>query len=88
MKKNYSDSLVKSDIRVNHKQLRKAARAAMDAYSQKEGYKLASKLVRPLFTDQELAVSCGKGIRKIKGYIRPTLDSQRQVLRGLYQVRY
>lgn len=77
--------LKKSNIMVNHRQLRKAIRAASDASNDRAGYKLASKVVPLLFTDQELAVSCGQHIRAKKGDCRPSLDPQLlNVLRGLY----
>ncbi|KAH3840794.1 hypothetical protein DPMN_114250 [Dreissena polymorpha] len=69
-----------------------ATRAAMDVDSQKAGYKLASKLVRLLFTDKELAASCGQGIRKIRysSYFRqPTSrSSQRSVSSSILKNQY
>lgn len=77
--------LAKHDVKVHHKLLRKATRAANNASTDRAGYKLASKLVCLLFSDQELAVSCGQGMRIKKGDVRPSLDSDRlEVLRSNY----
>ncbi|XP_060581131.1 uncharacterized protein LOC132737800 isoform X2 [Ruditapes philippinarum] len=74
--------LAKYDVKVNHRLLRKATRAASNASIEKAGYKLASKLICLLFSEQELAVSCGQGMRVKKGDVRPSLDSERlEVLR-------
>ena len=80
--------LAKSDIKVDYKQLRKATKAATEATCEKAGYKLASKLVKLIFTTQELSMSCGQGMRVKKGDLRPALDAQRiEVLKGMITLK-
>ncbi|KAH3817869.1 hypothetical protein DPMN_119425 [Dreissena polymorpha] len=76
--------LAKSDITVYQKLLRKTTRSALEATKEKAGYKLASKVVKLLFFEQELAISCGQGLRQKKGDVRPALDSARlEILKGI-----
>ena len=74
--------LTKFDVRVDQKQLWKATNA-VESSSEWAGYKLASEMVRLIFTTKELVISYGQGTR-LKADVWPMLDAEPlEVLNGM-----